>query len=89
MIERTFGRKIALSFAVASILGSVAVMAVFLVMLVRHGIGDVIVASLLASILFLLSCGVVLYLISKPPRHALLPWDHGDPKISEAAAAQD
>jgi hypothetical protein len=86
MAERTFGRKVALGFSVFSFLGAGAAVAVLLVMFSQRGAGDVIVASLLATVLFLLSCAVVLYQISKPPRHVLLPWDHDG---TEPAADRD
>ncbi|MEW5944020.1 MAG: hypothetical protein AB1710_09235 [Pseudomonadota bacterium] len=86
MIERTFGRKVALGFSVFSFLGAGAAVAVLLVMFSQRGGSDVIVASLLATVVFMASCGVVLYQMSKPPRHVLLPWDHDG---AEPAADRD
>lgn len=83
MIERTFGRKVALGFAVSSFLGAGAALVALAIMFSRLGGGDVIVASLLATVVFLISCGVVLYFVSQPPRHALLPWDHDGPTTPE------
>ena len=50
----------------------------FLYFMVTRGGSDVITASLFASTLFFLSCGIVLYLMSKPPRYKLEPWDSVD-----------
>lgn len=41
---------------------------------VRGG-SDPVVASLLAIIFFLASCGVVLFYIGQPPRYELQPWE--------------
>lgn len=78
MIPRNFGRKIAFGFAVASFICMVVSLGLFAYSLVTRGGQDVITASLLAVILFFLSSGIVLYLISKPPRHVLLPWGSGE-----------
>ncbi|HUW49854.1 MAG TPA: hypothetical protein VMV75_02440 [Sulfuricella sp.] len=75
MIPRNPGRKIAFGFAVASFICTVASLAIFAYLLVTHGISDVLTASLLATTLFFLSSGIVLYLMGKPPKYALLPWD--------------
>jgi hypothetical protein len=80
------GRRIALGFALASFLGAVTMLAVFIVMLGRRGAGDVVVASLFASVVFLASCGVVLYFLGKPPRHELLPWDSANPDQPDMGA---
>lgn len=77
-MKRTLGRKIALGFAIASFLGALASLVAFVVLLGRYGSADVIVASLLASIIFFAGCAIVLYFISQPPRYELLPWDHDE-----------
>lgn len=76
MTPRTIGRKIAFGFAVASVIGMAVSLAILIYLLATRGIGDVVTASMLATTLFFLSCGIVLYLMSKPPRYKLLPWDH-------------
>lgn len=78
MTPRTIGRKIAFGFAVACFVSMVVSLLFFVYFMVTRGIGDVITASLLATTLFFLSCGVVLYLMSKPPQHKLEPWDSVD-----------
>lgn len=78
MIPRNAGRKIAFGFAVASFILAAASLAGFGYSMVTRGGQDVITASLLATILFFLSAGIVLYLMSKPPRHKLEPWDSVD-----------
>ncbi|MFA5242354.1 MAG: hypothetical protein WC029_10095 [Sulfuricella sp.] len=40
-----------------------------------RGGSDPVVASLLAIIFFLASCGVVLYYIGQPARYELQPWE--------------
>jgi predicted membrane channel-forming protein YqfA (hemolysin III family) len=75
MTTRNFGKKIAFGFAVASFIGMAISLVFFLYLLFTSGISDVITASMMATTLFLLSCGVVLYLMSKPPKHKLEPWD--------------
>lgn len=78
MIPRNAGRKIAFGFAVASFICTVLSFGGFVHSMVTRGGQDVITASLLAVILFFLSAGIVLYLMSKPPRHKLEPWDSVD-----------
>lgn len=75
MIPRNTGRKIALGFAVTSFVCMAVSLAILIYFLATRGSGDVVTASLFATTLFFLSCGIVLYLISKPPRHKLEPWD--------------
>jgi hypothetical protein len=41
----------------------------------QRSAADPIIASLLAIIFFLASCGVVLYFISQPGRYELQPWE--------------
>lgn len=88
-MKRTLGRKIALGFAVASFLGALVTLIAFMVMLGRNGSQDVIVASLLASIIFLVGCGVVLYFVSQPPRYELLPWDHDVSVVPGVSPSRD
>lgn len=78
MTPRNTGRKIAFGFSVFSFV-SMVVSFVFLVyFMVTRGSGDVATASMFATTLFFLSCGIVLYLMSKPPRYKLEPWDSVD-----------
>jgi hypothetical protein len=74
-MARTFGRKVAFGFAVASFVSTAASLAFFVYLITSRGVSDVITASLFAVTVFFLSCGMVLYFISKPPRHELQPWD--------------
>ena len=76
MTPRTFGRKVAFGFAVFSFFSMVVSVAFLIYFMITRGSGDVATASLFATTLFFFSCGVVLYLMSKPPLHKLLPWDH-------------
>lgn len=78
MTHRNAGRKIAFGFAAASIVSMAVSLAIFVYFMMTRGAGDVITASLLATTLFFLSCGIVLYLMSKPPKHKLEPWDSVD-----------
>lgn len=78
MIPRNAGRKIAFGFAAASFILATVSLAGFVYSMVTRGGQDVITASLLATILFFLSAGIVLYLMSKPPRHKLEPWGSVD-----------
>lgn len=75
MTPRNAGRKIAFGFAAASIVSMAISLAIFIYFMVTRGASNVITASLLATTLFFLSCGIVLYLMSKPPKHKLEPWD--------------
>ena len=75
MTPRTTGRKIAFGFSVFSFVSMAVSLVIFIYCLATRGSGDVITASLFATTLFFLSCGIVLYLMSKPPRHKLLPWN--------------
>ena len=79
MTPRTIGRKIAFGFAVFSIVSMVVSLVTLIYFIATRGSGDVITASLFATTLFFLSCGIVLYLMSKPPRYKLEPWDSVDP----------
>lgn len=75
MTTRSIGKKIAFGFAVASFISMAISLVIFVYFMVTRGGSDVITASLFATTLFFLSCGIVLYLMSKPPRYELLPWD--------------
>ncbi len=77
-MKRTLGRRIALGFAVASFVSALLTLIAFVIMLGRYGSANAIVASLMASIVFFAGCGIVLYVISQPPRYKLLPWDHAE-----------
>ena len=79
MIPRNTGRKIAFGFSVFSFVSMVVSLAILIYLLATRGSGDVVTASMFATTLFFLSCGIVLYLMSKPPRHKLEPWDSVDP----------
>jgi len=79
MTPRNTGRKIAFGFAVASYASMVISLLIFLYFMVTRGGSDVITASMFATTLFFLSCGIVLYLMSKPPKYKLEPWDSVDP----------
>lgn len=78
MNPRSIGKKIAFGFAVASYASMTISLLIFLYFLVARGGSDVVTASLFATTLFFLSCGIVLYLMSKPPKHKLEPWDSVD-----------
>lgn len=81
-MTRNIGKKIAFGFAVFSFVSMVVSLATLIYFMVTRGSGDVITASLFATTLFFLSCGIVLYLMSKPPRYKLEPWESGE-KIEE------
>jgi len=78
MIPRNTGRKIAFGFAVFSFVSMVVSLAILIYFMATRGSGDVVTASMFATTLFFLSCGIVLYLVSKPPQHKLEPWDSVD-----------
>lgn len=75
MTVRTTGKKIALGFAIACLPCVAISLATFAYLVWDRGMQDVLSASALATTLFFASCALVLFLMSKPPRHALLPWD--------------
>jgi predicted membrane channel-forming protein YqfA (hemolysin III family) len=75
MTSRTIGRKISFGFAVTSFVSMAVSLVILVYLLATRGSGDVVTASMFATTLFFLSCGIVLYLMSKPPRYKLLPWD--------------
>lgn len=74
-MTRNIGKKIAFGFAVFSFVSMAVSLATLIYFMVTRGSGDVITASLFATTLFFLSCGIVLYLMSKPPKYKLEPWD--------------
>lgn len=78
MTPRTIGRKIAFGFAAVSFVGMAVSLVIFIYLLATRGGSDVVTASLFATTLFFLSCGIVLYLMSKPPRYKLEPWDSAE-----------
>ncbi|MBZ0105624.1 MAG: hypothetical protein K8H84_08330 [Sulfuricella denitrificans] len=69
------GKKIAFGFSIFSFISSIVSVAIFAFAYSARGAADPIVASLLAIIIFLASCGVVLFYIGQPPRYELQPWD--------------
>lgn len=75
MLPRSTGKKIAFGFSIASFVCMIASLPIFIYFVVTRGLGDVISASLFATTLFFMFCGIVLYLMSKPARHVLQPWD--------------
>lgn len=77
-MTRNIGKKIAFGFAVFSFVCMAVSLVIFLYLLATRGGSDVITASLFATALFFLSCGIVLYLMSKPPRYKLEPWESGE-----------
>ncbi|MHB8167696.1 MAG: hypothetical protein ACYDDT_13150 [Sulfuricella sp.] len=78
MTPRNTGRKISFGFAAASYASMTISLLIFLYFMVTRGGSDVVTASLFATTLFFLSCGIVLYLISKPPKYKLEPWDSAE-----------
>ncbi len=78
MIPRSIGKKIAFGFAVGSFVSSAISLAIFVYLLTTRGMGDVITASLMATTLFFMSCGVVLSVMGQPQKHKLEPWDSLD-----------
>ncbi|MBU0594995.1 MAG: hypothetical protein KKH74_14810 [Gammaproteobacteria bacterium] len=74
-VKRSIGKKIAFGFSVLSFVGSIATMVLFAFVYPVRGGSDPVVASLLAIIFFLASCGVVLFYIGQPPRYELQPWE--------------
>ena len=78
MTPRNTGRKISFGFAVASFISMAVSLAILVYFMATRGSGNVITASMFATTLFFLSCGIVLYLMSKPPKYKLEPWDSVD-----------
>ena len=74
-MKRSLGKKIAFGFSVLSFVGSVATMVLLAYIYPQRGGSDPVVASLLATIFFLASCGVVLFYIGQPARYELQPWE--------------
>ena len=75
MIPRTATKKVVFGIAIFSLVCSAISLVLFGYSFVTKGAQDVITASTLATTLFFVSCAVVLYFISKPPRYELRPWD--------------
>lgn len=78
MTARSTGKKIALGFAIACMLGMAASLATTIYFLATKGPQDVLSASAMATTFFFASCTVVLFFMSKPPRYELKPWDEKD-----------
>lgn len=78
MIKRSPGRKIAYGFSVFSLFCMLISMGVCAWFYQTKGVMDVLTGSAIATILFFASVATVLYQISKPPMHELLPWDAPD-----------
>jgi len=78
MTPRNIGKKIAFGFAVATFASMAISLVIFSYFMVTRGGSDVITASLFATTLFFLSCGIVLYLMSKPSKYKLEPWGSVD-----------
>jgi len=77
---RTTAKKVALGLSIVSLLCTAISLALFVYMLAQHGVTDVWSASLFATTIFFLSCAIVLFFMSKPPRHELRPWDEEEQK---------
>ncbi|HMM47117.1 MAG TPA: hypothetical protein PKC12_03965 [Thiobacillaceae bacterium] len=88
MTVRSVGKKIALGFAVACLLCTVASLGSLIYLAGDRGMQDVWSASALATTFFFASCTLVLFLMSKPPRHVLLPWHADDTGSHEASAGE-
>lgn len=74
-MPRNIGKKIALGFAWLCVFGTLASIVGAGTMAHSRGINDPITASLLATIVFFISCTVVLYVMSKPLPQPLEPWE--------------
>ncbi len=74
MTVRNTGKKIALGFAVACLPLVAASFAAFVYLVIEKGMQHVLTGSALATTLFFVSCAIVLFFMSKPPRYALRPW---------------
>lgn len=85
MTVRSTGKKIAFGFALACLPFTAISLAAFAYLVWDRGTQDVLSASALATTLFFASCALVLFLMSKPPRHALLPWDEKESDAGEAS----
>ncbi len=77
-MTRTTGKKIAFGFAIACLFGMVASAVLFVYFIKTKGLHDVLSASAMATIVFFAGCTVVLYVMSKPPRYELRPWDEDE-----------
>jgi len=69
MTKRHIGKKIALGFSLLSFIASGGCLVGFVLALQTLGFHHPVTSSVLACILFFASCGVVLYVISQPPRY--------------------
>jgi hypothetical protein len=88
MTVRTTGKKIALGFAIACLPCVAINLAAFIYLVWDKGMQDVLSASALATMLFFASCALVLFLMSKPPRHELLPWHENEGAGGEASGTR-
>lgn len=75
MTVRSTAKKIALGFAIACMISTVASLAALVYFINSRGVQDVLSASAMATAFFFASCTVVLLFMSKPPRYELRPWD--------------
>ena len=80
MPTRSIGKKIALGFSIASLIGMLASAGVFIYFKETKGMMDVLTASAMATALFFASMAFVLYFISKPLLHEMQPWDAPEPE---------
>lgn len=78
-MNRTPAKKAALGFCIVSLIGTVISLAMLVYTLSQRGITDVLSASLFATTIFFLSCAIVLFFMSKPPRYEMRPWDEEEP----------
>ena len=74
-MTRTTIQKVVFGFAVASLIGALASLGGFVSLLIERNIRDVLTVSFMAMTIFLVCCAIVLFFMSKPPRHELRPWD--------------
>lgn len=79
MPARSFGKKIAYAFFLFSLPCLLLSLLGFVYCLATKGFQDVWSASLMSMTLFFASVALVLYFISQPPKHELLPWDAPEP----------
>jgi hypothetical protein len=82
--SRSTGKKIALGFALFCALCLIVSAGVFIWFVLDKGMQDVLTASAMATTLFFASCTFLLYQMSKPPLHELLPWDVPDAATDQA-----
>ncbi len=77
-MNRSPAKKIAFGFCIVSLIGMAISLVMFLYTLIQRGFNDVLSASLFATTVFFLSCAIVLFFMSKPPRYEMRPWDEGE-----------